>query len=177
MTDVKQLMTPDEAIDYLAEMGKMSIGGESYIPTVITQNLDAEVSMIALAVDGDPCEYLPTVFSKVINEPLYLASFTVDSYKADWGRERLEAEKAKGPIVLQQHFEAGDPNVHECLMVYAVFLNEGRTMFRGLSMPYRRTDDNIVWLESKRLDDTMQGRIPFVLRLAVAHSNGLELTP
>jgi hypothetical protein len=177
VTDVKQLMTPDEAIDYLTEMGKMSIGGDSYIPSVITQNLAAEVSVAALAVDGDPCEYLPIVFREVIvNDPLYFASFTVDSYKADWGRERMEAERAKGPIVLQEHFEAGDPNVHECLMVYAVFLNEGRTLFRGLSMPYRRTDDDIVWLESKRLDDTMQGRIPNILRLAVAYSNGLTLT-
>lgn len=168
------LMPPDEAMSYLIETGKMSLKlSDDYVPTVVTQNLDGEIIVAVLALN-DPHEGLTAALSAHMNEPIYFTSFTADSYKASWSVERLEAEKAKGRISLREHFEAGDPQVHETLMITAVFLDGEHTKVRSAWLPYRRTDTDIVWLEPDQHEEEVQGRTVSTLRLAVEISNRIN---
>jgi hypothetical protein len=165
-------MTNDQLRDYLIESGKRSIENDpDFIPMLHVEQGE-HVAIYALAVNGHPYDAIVQIApSFILDGAIDRLVFVSDSYM--W--KGKEEDFVPGP--LQPRFEAGEPNVSECLMNAVVTANGmDIPLVNQITMPYTRTDDGVVWDEALIREDgylASGGRMVDLLVKVVLVSQGI----
>jgi hypothetical protein len=154
------MSAPMPDMEFLIKAGKASMDDRGeYTPMLIVTDTTGQVSMIAMAVDGNPAAYLEHVL-RTVNDPIESVSFTVDTY---------HTSDPLTPRPFSAAFAAGDPRVSEALAVTIVTAESAAMAL----LPYTRTTDGIVWGDDQILEGggSLGGRVIESLIAAIAQSH------
>lgn len=161
-------MTTEQLVAYLIESGTRSIeASDEFVPMLHIER-NEHVVIMALATGGHPFDTLVQIAPSIIEQgPIDRLVMVSDSYMWKGG----EDDYVEGP--LQPRFEAGDPNVSECLMNVIVTANgTAEAVATQTLMPYTRTDDGVTWADAKDMADAVtSGRMSDLLSSIVRVSH------
>jgi hypothetical protein len=160
--------TPDdEFYEYLLQAGKRSIEERDVFPTLVTDSPDG-IQVFVLAGDAHPYERLITVLPIVADSKPTRVAFTSDSYyfhsQGDDAEAQADRIRAAYDNSLARAFEAGEPLVHEALVINIVTVTS--TSVRIL--PYVRHENAIEWLEPVEEKAGYSGRMIEAMRRVFA---------